>query len=1056
MSKTAEWGAMVVTVLVVLALAAGLAAAERVGLGGLSAHSELPDEAHGNAPGHLLQLPRGTDPDQLQAYNTAAVMEAATAVQLPLWRHRHTAARHSTAIVVMNTGAKPADVTITFRDSTGQPITDCGADCTATVDPSSAVYWWPPQMAGVGDRGDVSGSADVISTEPALAVVLDMSQAGAADMASYTGIGLGAEFPNSPTILHPLLLKNEKGIGGQDGAGSSLVQTYNVDRGQSADVVTSFFPWGSGQPVDISQTIAPRESELIGLLFSPLLADGPYSAIADAGQVVIASLSRSDWLDSGASVMGREATPGAVSVVPLALKLGGERGDLCTFVALQNPSRRAEVTYGIELYELGSSKAISTTSKVVAPARSAPLDLCKGNEFGDLPDGFEGSMRIVAPDSWLGAAYALTYSTVGSGAAGAVAQPASMADATQFAPLIHSQFPPDRRNPDMADLSSLLAVNNPGAEPVEVTVAYTGTLGTCAGQRFKHEQRTVPPRTSELFVPGPEGEGILPEGCVAAARIEATGGGVLAEVFDQGYPKQPTPTPTATATSTNTPTPVPTDTATATPTEVGSPTATATGPSSETPTSSATPVATTAEPTGRATNTGTPPEPTAPLETPEPGPTRVPPRDWTRVDRTNSLLPYDNVRYLEIDGEGGTWMRLIKPEGGPDAIVYVEPSGKWRVYEAGIKAAIARLPRAFLLGLRALRDFYDVDGGGRLWVGPEFHDGNGWQAVGTDVGGPGGGVRYDDRTLIDPAQQAWVPISTQLDCVPPQVCRADGLRAFGAGGDVMEDVQLRRGTGTAGHVVPDAQLITRRGRVPGGVVVSAASASSGGARALDDESAPSLAGSLDASPRVGVDAARSGFPGLDQATGDTEWIVTAGEYFVMPDAAPLYYPYLDPSDWLSTGLRNAGFATAATVSPSGQLQVITWLERDKGTTVQHQILLNTLADTGWLVEDLTGKGPLPPDVEFETVVGMDYCPDGALWLATAGGAIGVRSDGDRPDGAWTVYPEGSGVLEEGEVVSDIGCGPGGAVWIGTQSGLLGYGFEVPPVQIYIPSAEQTR
>jgi hypothetical protein len=256
---------------------------------------------------------------------------------------------------------------------------------------------------------------------------------------------------------------------------------------------------------------------------------------------------------------------------------------------------------------------------------------------------------------------------------------------------------------------------------------------------------------------------------------------------------------------------------------------------------------------------------------------------------------------------------------------------------------------------------------------------------------------------------------------------ADGLRAFGAGGDLAEDVHVRPPSGGSGFGLPDVMLVSRRGRVPGGLVLSA--------QGLTTEN------------RIAPHSRA-------QATGDTEWIVTAGEYFVLPGSQALYYPYLDPRDFIDTGLRNAGYASAATVSPSGQLQVITWLERDTGTTVEYQILLNTLADTGWLVEDLTGSPLLGGDTEFESIVGMDYCPDGALWLATAAGAIGVRSDGERPDGAWTVYPEGSGVVEEGVIVSDIGCGPGGAVWIGTQSGLLGYGFERPPVRIYVPSAEQ--
>jgi len=391
-------------------------------------------------------------------------------------------------------------------------------------------------------------------------------------------------------------------------------------------------------------------------------------------------------------------------------------------------------------------------------------------------------------------------------------------------------------------------------------------------------------------------------------------------------------------------------------------------------------------------------------------------------------------------------MRLIKPSGGSDAVVHVSAQGEWSIFDGGMKAVVARRPLEDLVELASLRDFFDIDEQGRVWVGPEVWDGVRWTAFGRSAVDAGGGVRFEERTLLDPGQRGWVPFSTELDCVPPNYCAATGLRVFAPDGSTVEDVALRRpGVGAAGAA--DTNLVTLRSGVPGGAVASSGDA----ARAASRRPSKSAGGG--GSSKAHDTAALP--QRLDQG-GASDWIVSPNEYFELPGSEPQYYPYLDPREFLSTGLRNSGYASAAAVSPSGRLQVVTWLERDLGSQVAYQILLNTLAEDGWLVEDLTNTPFLGGDVEFESVVAMDYCSDGALWLATQAGKIGVRQDGERPDGAWTVYPEGSGVLKDGAVVSDIGCGPDGAVWIGTQSGLLGYGFAMPPVLLYVPSASQHR
>jgi hypothetical protein len=193
-----------------------------------------------------------------------------------------------------------------------------------------------------------------------------------------------------------------------------------------------------------------------------------------------------------------------------------------------------------------------------------------------------------------------------------------------------------------------------------------------------------------------------------------------------------------------------------------------------------------------------------------------------------------------------------------------------------------------------------------------------------------------------------------------------------------------------------------------------------------------------------------------QADANAAWLVAPDKLLILPSTEPTYYPYLDPRQFLATGLRNSGYATAATLSPSGSLQVVTWVEIDEGSRVDHRVFLSTWHDGGWEVEDLTSIDLFPGSVEFERVVGMDYCTSGELWLVTAAGGVAVRGDGERTDGLWTTYGAAEGLFAPGELPTDIGCGEDGSVWIGSMSGLLGYGFEAPPVRLYAPFVADGR
>ncbi len=153
------------------------------------------------------------------AYNALAAAEGGTIVRLPLARKNHTAGRVTTAMQVMNLGASPASVTLTWRDSMGVPVTGCGADCSAAIPVDGAHLFWPPSIAAIPDG--TYGSAEVTSDQPAGVVVSDISVAGASDIASYVGLaeaGGGGPMPGPTpapmTDFSPLVLKNADAGGG--------------------------------------------------------------------------------------------------------------------------------------------------------------------------------------------------------------------------------------------------------------------------------------------------------------------------------------------------------------------------------------------------------------------------------------------------------------------------------------------------------------------------------------------------------------------------------------------------------------------------------------------------------------------------------------------------------------------------------------------------------------------------------------------------------------------------------------------------------------------------
>lgn len=477
---------------------------------------------------------------------------------------------------------------------------------------------------------------------------------------------------------------------------------------------------------------------------------------------------------------------------------------------------------------------------------------------------------------------------------------------------------------------------------------------------------------------------------------------------DSAAQPQPTETPTAS----------PTPTGTATPTsEPATGTATPT-PELATETSTSQPATETATPTPRQ-STATP---TSTITaTPFAQPTRDPGKRWLTLDPSNSILPFRTARFVAIGRDGTTWLRVANPDGGEDVVIAARSKEAWRKFKS-LKDAVAQ-NMAAVLEQGTLNDFWAVDRDGRVWIGPEYLENGRWYALAQDDRPVGGSVRHDKRAVADADGRAWVPFSSMAECPRPELCSWDGLRSY-----------THRGRNELDVVLPPAPEAGRYGVAEVMLIQAPAAPSSAGLGG----------GALPAGPA--------------QAPPAT-WAVGRRAMYVLPLTQPVAYPFLDDL-FGRPQARNAGFASAATVRPDGRLQVFTWVERHEFGAFARRILVhgvyaNTWNGSDWAPpEDLSGAPVFGGGVQFDLIVAADYGPDGRLWVATAGGEIGVRG----PGGEWLDrFTSADSPLEPGQGIKDLAIGPDGTVWVATGGGLLAYGdVDLPTASwlIYAPSAEQ--
>lgn len=135
------------------------------------------------------------------AYTAVPLADAARRTVLPLVRRGHTALRLTTGIQLTNPGETDAQADLAFADHDGHPAASCGAACRVTVPARGSRTLFPSSTFAALPPG-VYGSGVVHSDQPLVVLVNDIAESGAADAATY--LGLGADEAGSASPAPPL------------------------------------------------------------------------------------------------------------------------------------------------------------------------------------------------------------------------------------------------------------------------------------------------------------------------------------------------------------------------------------------------------------------------------------------------------------------------------------------------------------------------------------------------------------------------------------------------------------------------------------------------------------------------------------------------------------------------------------------------------------------------------------------------------------------------------------------------------------------------------------
>lgn len=296
------------------------------------------------------------------------------------------------------------------------------------------------------------------------------------------------------------------------------VQVQNLDALRSATIHADFVPFsarGGTPPMQVTRPGVPAGSAVN--VFAPLIPeipDGLYAVHAQSDRR-IAAIARTDWSYSGAAALYSSVTPGTDVFLPLALIAYYGQTSL---VAVQNTDFAHAATIHVALMANGQGKPAAERDYTIQAGSGVALDLAA--EFvgvpANTPGGFLGSLRVTSALP-VGMMSFVDIATSQKAVYAFEGGPASAGGKRLYAPLVRNR----QQGPYGRVYSTGIAVANPGATAVSVTVTYIGSYKACAGKTYRDGPLSVPPFSSTVFYQPASTS--LPADCVATAVIEADG-----------------------------------------------------------------------------------------------------------------------------------------------------------------------------------------------------------------------------------------------------------------------------------------------------------------------------------------------------------------------------------------------------------------------------------------------------------------------------------------------------------------------------------------------------
>ena len=227
---------------------------------------------------------------------------------------------------------------------------------------------------------------------------------------------------------------------------------------------------------------------------------------------------RIDWMGSGAAAMYTSSAPAVELFAPLVrIEPAGHR----SLITVQNTGQSEEIEVEIALFETDKAGVAATARFTVTAELSRTIDLTREPAFEGLreahPDGFVGTARIRSSGAPV-TAHVLTEGEPGAnGVYDYAVEPASDSPRTLHIPRFRVAEP--GLGGSAGTRSTSVAVGNPGDTPIDVSVVYTGTDGTCIGRTVVTGPHTISPWSSTLLNSALD-SGLSP-GCAGYATLSS-------------------------------------------------------------------------------------------------------------------------------------------------------------------------------------------------------------------------------------------------------------------------------------------------------------------------------------------------------------------------------------------------------------------------------------------------------------------------------------------------------------------------------------------------------